>query len=550
MEGDGIDATNAAEPSDRPEEHKRGMSIDNHQSSSQAISAEPAAADSAAAASATHASSDVDRLQYVLLGLSAALALVAIFFACLSPAKGTDFFWQVKTGQLILQTRHIPHTDPFSWTAYGQPWTVQEWLVTVLFHLMVSHLPPWTLLLYKGGLPALVGALVLWRAWIRSGSWLLSIGVALTAGFALEDFAAVRPQLVTNVILAGLLLCLDQYRRGRARFLPYLLPAVFALWANVHAAAVVGLVLIAVWIAGDAIAVRLFHGDSPPLKPLAYGLAASALAIGLNPNGFGLYAYPFQVLHNPVVINQIAEWTSPSFHSSHIRYFELLLLGTPAAMALAGRCRGWMLGDLLLLLLMAHAALVFKRNIPPFAIAAAPVMAGALAAAWQTSSVPESILAFFRRSAVQRAAAAGLAALLLLLIWHRIPRVRPDRWVDYALDMVTFPRAGATFLASGRCPGRLYNDYNWGGYLIWRLYPQRRVFLDPRAEVYYKVGAYDDHVPLQQAEPGWQDKLDRWGVQVILTWKEGRLAQALHDSRQWHLEFTGPVEVIYTRATL
>src|SRR6185369_11439927 len=103
----------------------------------------------------------------------------------------------------------------------------------------------------------------------------------------------------------------------------------------------------------------------------------------------------------------------------------------------------------------------------------------------------------------------------------------------------------------GEWPGAIYNDYVWGGYLIWELYPNRPVFIDGRAEVYYKSGAFDDEMTIHNVAWGWEQALDRRGVQVILTDKASSLAYTLQRSPGWRLAFAGgegEVEAVYERA--
>ena len=103
-------------------------------------------------------------------------------------------------------------------------------------------------------------------------------------------------------------------------------------------------------------------------------------------------------------------------------------------------------------------------------------------------------------------------------------------------------------LAEGNWPGPLYNDYNWGGYLIWSLYPARKVFIDGRAEIYYSTGTLDDDIRIHNVAPGWHEALDRRGVQVVLTKKDEWLAEGLRHQSDWRSVFAGPVEQVFVRA--
>jgi len=507
----------------------------------------------------------------VLLGAAAAGTLVAAFFLALNPIAATDFWWQAKTGELIVRGG-FPRSDPFGWTSGGAPWLVHEWLTEVFFYFALTRLGEGWLVAYKAGLAVLALALVLARAWRRSGSLPLSLGVVLLAALALRNYTDLRPQMVTFVLLAGLLLALDEYREGRARRLPWALPALFALWANLHGGVVVGLALAVIWLVGEALGHRCFPNQPPvpnselrtpnsgPLR-LALGVLASAAAVCLNPNGWHVYRYPFEVLGHPEVRDYITEWFSPNFHHAALLPFEALLLLTAAAYglrAVAGR-GAVSLGELGVLLAMAHAALIAQRNTAPFALAAAPLIAEALAGAWRAADLGglrERLEAPWARTLGAGALAAATLVAALAAVpregspkrpwWERRP-LPAERWYAYGAALEHFPRDAVDLMKEGEWPGRMYNDYVWGGYLIWELYPRRQVFVDGRAEVYYPSGAFDDEMRIHQVRQGWDEALDRRLVRVVLTARGGGLASALRRHPAWEQVFTGPVEVVFVR---
>lgn len=490
----------------------------------------------------------LQRFTSVVLALGVLLTLAAAFFICLLPVSVSDFWWQLKTGELIVRTGAIPHHDVFSWTAAGQPWTVHEWLTEVLFYLIYEHLPRWMLLGYKCGLAAAACGLVLARARFRTGSLPLGIGAALLTAWVVRNFADLRPQMLSFVLLAGLMLALDRYHEGRLRRLPWALPLVFALWANLHGGVLVGLIVLALWLAGQAVGWRLFKDRADGLGPLAIGLVTSCVAVGLNPNGFAVYVYPFQVLGHPEVMGYISEWWSPNFQSQSLRGFEVALLGTFGSLALARRAPAERrMGDVLVALALAHAALTSQRNTAAFAIVAAPLAAAALAGLWNELWGVFPALAVVCHPGARAAGAVSLAAALGVLIGAEAPRRPSSEWVDDAIMMSAFPQDAVQLLREGMWPGRIYNDYVWGGYLIWELHPKRPVFIDGRAEVYYPTKAFDDEMLIHRVAPGWKEALDKRRVDVVLTAAKDDLARALAAAPEWKLAFTGGVEVVYVR---
>lgn len=490
----------------------------------------------------------VDPVVRSLQKLALVLAVAAVFFICMLPIAITDFWWQLRTGELILRTGRIPYHDPFSWTAAGQPWMVHEWLTEVLFYLLYRHLPSWVLLGFKCGLAALACYLVHLRSRFRTGSTPLGIGSALITAWVMQNFADLRPQMISFCLIAGLLLALDRYQEGRWPLLPWVLPPVFTLWANFHGGVVVGLILLAIWVAGQGIGHLLWRDPAPGLGRLALALAASCLTVAVNPNGFHLYTYPFQVLGHPEVMDYISEWFSPNFHAGKMLAFELLLLGTAGGLALVrGSHAQRRLGEILLVLATLHAALVSQRNTVLFALIAAPVMASALAALWNEAASAPWLDRAQQQPALRVAASLGLVSSLGVLLYYQVPRKAPGQWFNYATRMHEFPQAAVPLLKEGMWPGKLYNDYAWGGYLIWNLYPERPVFIDGRAEVYYPTKAFDDEMKIHTAAEGWMAVVDRRQVDVILTNKVGFLALALKTAPGWKLAFTGDAEVVYVR---
>lgn len=475
------------------------------------------------------------------------LFLITVFVLCLNPIAVTDFWWQAKTGELIVQSGRIPHHDVFSWTARGNPWLVHEWLTEVLF-FGLTRLPDWCLLLYKCGLGVVACGLVLLRAWRRSGSVSLALAVALFSAMALRNYADLRPQMVTYALLAGLLLGLDAHREGRMPRLPWVLPGVFMLWANLHGGVVVGVLLLGLWAVGDLIQRHLEREPLGPAIDLLKGAGFSLLAILVNPNGWEVYTYPFQVLGHPQVQDYITEWLSPNLHSWEMRSFEILLLLTCAALGVGrwsdGRRRIG-LGELLVLLAMGHAALVAQRNTAPFGLAAAPAIAAGFSGFAEAQGA--KLLAEMRRDPIIRCAAQAAVGVVMvaLLCWFR-PQAPLGQWTAHGIAMAQFPQSAAPRLEAGEWPGRIYNDYVWGGYLIWKA-PSRPVFIDGRAEVYYPNKVFEDEMTIHHAAEGWEDVLDRRGVDVVLTASSDSLAAALSRSSAWTEAYRGPVESVFTR---
>jgi len=116
-------------------------------------------------------------------------------------------------------------------------------------------------------------------------------------------------------------------------------------------------------------------------------------------------------------------------------------------------------------------------------------------------------------------------------------------------QMTDFPTQGARYIKENGLNGNIFNTYHWGGYLIWYFYPERRVFIDGRPDMYGDAFV-DEFRKVHDARPGWQQVLDRYQVEVALVEKDSRVAALLVASKEWKEVFTGDNEVVLVRSSL
>ncbi|HZI48042.1 MAG TPA: hypothetical protein VFD75_09635, partial [Pyrinomonadaceae bacterium] len=170
----------------------------------------------------------------------------AFFFAA-RPLSDADFWWHLKTGEYIVNTRAIPTTDFFSFTNYGKPWVAHEWLSEVIFYLIYSHFGFNVLIVVF----AILTALAFWIVYIRSNSHpLIGSAAALLGVWTVLPTIGVRPRVFTLLLSSVYLALLARYlKRGKGREIWWLVP-LMALWVNLHGGFLIGLVLIGLTLVG------------------------------------------------------------------------------------------------------------------------------------------------------------------------------------------------------------------------------------------------------------------------------------------------------------
>jgi len=312
------------------------------------------------------------------------------------------------------------------------------------------------------------------------------------------------------------------------------------LWVNLHAGYALGLGLIGLFVVSVVL-----DGKRQRALPLLLTLAACAVMVPLNPNGFRMFSYPIETLTSPSMAAYIDEWASPDFHKVTFLPLAAMLFTLLGVLALSPkRVR---LGTLFLLLITAFGALRSARHIPIFGLIAAPVIARHL---WELMVSRRWERWFVKPEAPAAGLALALNCVFLLgpavagagRVWHFATHQK-------SYESVRYPRAAVDFVEQQRPPGPIYNQYGWGGYLINRLYPEYRVYIDGRADVYgdafmtETMRTYDGHT-------GWREPLDRLSVGTVLIAPGAPLASLLRIDSEWEKVYEDRQAVIFSRHAL
>jgi hypothetical protein len=478
---------------------------------------------------------------HVIVAL-AALGYVGLL--ALTPVPVVDLWWQMKAGQLILQRGVVPHADPFSYTAPGAEWVVHEWLPSTCFYWLYTHVSPVALVWYKILGAVLAFGFVMLRCWRRTGRWLLSGLLTALGALAAHTFLDIRPQILTYVFCAGLLALLEEYRRDSSSpRLIWAVPPLMLVWANLHAGFMLGFLLLGVYLAAEGLEwVRGNGTRRPVVASLAAVIGLSAVLSVLQPNGLALLRYPFMLMGHQVVMGFVQEWLSPNFHNDWVKPYEVLLLLALGGFALARRSI-W-LGDLILLIGLAHMSLFSIRQIPIFVLVCVPILAEPIADILRRTE--EWLRADGRLGAtalLTTALALAIVAFGYALELRDIPR---RGWFDYAGMMSSFPVRACDAIDAHDWNGNLLNDYKWGGYCIWRWYPRRKVFIDGRAEVYFKT-SFDDYYAIHNVFPDWPERLRKWRIDTALLDRASHLARVMEASPDWTRAYADDVAIVFRR---
>lgn len=474
------------------------------------------------------------------------LFAAVLFFGLLAmtarSATDPDLWWHLRTGQLIVESGHVPHTDPFSFTRLGAPWVSHEWLSEIVLYELWTRIGPGALIVFSS-IVTTAGFLILY--WRCHGSPHWAAALTVLGALASAPSWGARPQMFTFGF-ASLLLWLLEQAESRPPLLLFI-PPLFLVWLNLHAGFALGPALMFLYALG--LIFECLAGTTPWQecratvgRVLAITLACMAL-VPLNPSGVQLYRYPLDTLRSSGMRAYIVEWFSPDFH--HWIYGPLLLIILLVLIALAysrRRVRGRVL---LPLLFTAAAALDAVRHIPIFVLLAIPVIASAfaLSSSQEPLSQPRSTLARITKIKTRPSlyVAAALLAFFAIVRWIDLARGQE------AHEASQFPKKAVDFLRTSHEPDRLFAHYAWGGYAIWRLGFEYHVFADGRADLYGDGILRQAMETIALLRPEWPQTLDHWNVRTILVPPNSALGQALLLDPHWTAAYRDTQAVVFIR---
>lgn len=443
-----------------------------------------------------------------------------------------DLWWHLKAGQQIIDTRSIPHTDDYSFTKQGSEWVAHEWLSEVIMDAIYRV----TGLTGLVTIFSLIIVIALWLTYRRCEGkpYAASIAIVLAAAASFPLFG-VRPQMLTLLLASIYILILE---KPDTRRIWWLVPLML-LWVNLHAGFALGLALIGLYIVR-----AVLDGEWSQIRPLVIVLIVCTAVVPLNPNGFRMFSYPYETLTSPSMAAFIQEWASPDFHQTTYLPLAILLLSTFATMALSPtRPR---LGEIFLVLITALGALRSVRHIPIFSLFAVPVLAKHMWAiakdrGWDKLLTGAEVRPTGVKLLINIVMLLAPLALGASRIWHFASHQR-----NY--ETLRNPVAAVEFLKSQHLPGPIYNRYGWGGYLIYQLYPEYRVYIDGRADVYGDA-FFTEAMQVYDGVGNWKAPLDRYGIQTVIIDPNVALSTLLRSDNEWSKAYEDDQAVIFTRSS-
>jgi hypothetical protein len=478
------------------------------------------------------------------------ILFVALFAMAVRAPADTDTWWHLQAGRVTLESGRILRTDLFSHTRYGSPWINHSWLSQIMLYWLFDSFSYAGLGLWMAAV--IVVAFLFVYLQMEGDPFSRAFIVVLAAATSSTIWVA-RPQLFSFLLTAVVAYVLYLFKwRGVNRL--WLLLPIFVLWANLHAGYALGFMVLVAFVAGEVfnrLLALVAPGDDPVVSWRGIGVVIgvallSAALLVLTPYGARMWTYYLDTVGIGALQDFIQEWQSPDFHPLYTHPFIWLLLATLAAMGLSGRQADGT--DLALVGMFTYASLLAGRNFGPFALVIAPVLSRHVAAlltrlgwsAWLRAVGRSSVV----RGAINLVLLLAIIGLAVIKVWMPLTGAFNEQERRKRL-----PVDAAAWILENRPEGEMFNPYNWGGYLIWSLYPHYRIFVDGRTDLYGDE-FLRQYLGVQWGRPGFQETLAEYDVDLVLTYPDDALSLRLACAGGWREVYRDDVAVIWIREDL
>ncbi len=495
-----------------------------------------------------------------------AFVLLFVFSIHNFDSIGQDIGRHLKTGEIIWQTNlgegsdakpgisvEVPKTNLFSFTEPDLSFINHHWLSEVIFFGIFSYAGFTGLILAKAILILAVFLLLFCVAKKYSKFWPLAVSFLLSM-FILIQRTEVRPEIFSFVILSFFLFALFKAKYEKSYFYLWFLPIAQLFWVNLHIYFFIGPFLILAFLV-DRLVVREYTHIKKIIAVLLLTLAATLV----NPNGIQGALLPFNVLKEygySIVENQTLSFLAgfPGFNLS-IFIFKLSVVVLVFSLALTVKKSKQRVFEILILSFFVYAGFRMLRNLPLYALASFPVLAILLTDVLQRFNLDklEAKPQVKRLSNFFKVLLSGLIILLILLVANnryykymeasRVSGFSVPNGLERAVD----------FVKQNKIDGPMFNNFDIGGYLIWQLYPQEKVFVDNRPEAYSVKFFSETYKPMQENKEKWLEFSEKYGINFIFfghedhsPWGQNFLNEIVKN-RNWRTVFINEDAIILVK---
>lgn len=457
-----------------------------------------------------------------------------------------DTGYHIRTGEYIIHNRIIPTHDLFSYLAPPLAWTAHEWLSEVIMAVIYQASGLSGIVIFFSFLLAATHAW-LYRSLRSVGNDIvLVIGITALAVATSSTHWLARPHLFSLALTLAWYQALNNYQFRDKNTLIYL-PPMMLLWVNLHGGFVIGLLLLVIYTCGNLFqaltaAPSIKEQSFEKGKHLALWTVLCIAITAINPHGYDILLYPFKVTSDRTLMNGVAEFLSPNFHQALPFKYMLLILITSLAWS---RARLHPI-EIALIVFFTYMALYSVRYVSLFAIIVSRPLLRTLESV--VARMPPPFLHVYRHRSHNL---ATLEATMNRYLWPAVAvsvtiALAQGGFIHFEFSRTRFPVAAVDFLKREAIPGNIFNLDEFGDYMIFAAWPQYKVFIDGRSDM-YGASRIKDYRKIAEGRPEWQQTLDKYDISWVFFDPRSPIVTILRSQNDWSLIYSDDVASILVR---
>jgi hypothetical protein len=461
-----------------------------------------------------------------------------------------DTGWHIRAGEFILATFSVPSQDIFSFITPPPDWINHSWLSEVIMAFVHQSLGLTGIVIFFSLLISLSYSMLFKLMQKERGNIFLAVFmILLTITSSIFHWLA-RPHIFSLLLFVITYYLLEQFQSRHIQSL-YFLPLLILFWVNLHGGFISGFILISIYLIGNLVKFVLSRDGGKELyrqktKVLALTLLTCLFVSLINPYGFNMILYPFKLISQKLIMDHIAEFQSPNFHHTLLlpsKYFLLVMI-----LMIGILKKNLDVIEILLIVLFINMALFSQRFILLFCIVAAPIIVRN--AQWMLNQTKSRFVDVFQKKSndiyLMDASASGYLWLVVGLLILTLA-VATNR-IEHKFDESRKPVEAVNFLKKVSLKGNMFNDDEFGDYIIYSAYPQYKVFIDSRVDM-YGIDQFKDYLTMVYFKPGWENVIKKYNINWVIFDADSILSRHLMGRNDWKLIYSDKVANILVRNT-
>jgi hypothetical protein len=480
-------------------------------------------------------------LLFLVLFLSLSLSSVGFLLS------DADTGWHIRAGEFILETGSVPRHDIFSFAHPSPDWLNHQWLSEVIMALIHKSLGLTGIVIFFALLISLTYSMLFKLIQKEEGNIFLAAFIILfTIASSLFHWFA-RPHLFTLLFFVFGYSILEDYQYRNINRL-YFFPPLILFWVNLHGGFISGFILMFIYLVGNLIKLIVGVGTKELYKQKTKGLTLTILVClfvsMINPYGLTTLVYPFKLISQKLIMDNMGEFQSPNFHLPVLlpsKYFLLSMIFIIGILR-----KNLNIIEILLIVLFTNMAFFSVRFIPLLCIVSSPILVRN--GEWILNRMDSRFVHGLQRKSKDICSVdvsakgylwlvAGILVIVMATAGNRI---------EHQFDENRKPVEAVKFLKRVPLQGNMFNDDEFGDYIIYSAYPQYRVFIDSRVDMHGSQ-KLKDYLTMVYFRPGWEKIVEKYNINWIIVSSDSILSRYLLERNDWKLIYADKVARIFMK---